>query len=93
MTIFPCCRCGITPPEPRPGPADKSGLPSMQLRHRCRRDERAYKITCCAADPDAAALDCIFCWNEQNAKEDPRWWPERYDYLRGSCRSRGGAAE
>jgi len=93
MTIFPCSRCGITPPEPKPGAPDPRGLPSMVLRHHCRADGRDYKVAFCGPDQDANADDCIYRWNEANAKNNPAWWPERYDYLRGlSPYLRGGIA-
>lgn len=88
MTIFPCCRCGITPAEPR-GDA-RTGR--AVLRHLCRLDGKRYKVTGSGADLEAQALDCIFLWNEANAANDPRWWPERWDYLHGLCPRKGGAA-
>ncbi len=92
MTIFPCSRCGVTPPEPKPGAPDPQGLPSMVLRHRCRADGRGYKVTFWSQDQDANALDCIYRWNEANARDDPAWHAERYDYLLSTCKTRGGAA-
>ena len=90
MTIFPCCRCGVTPPDPKPGEADCAGHPSMVLRHHCRADGRSYAIRFWGPDQDANALDCIYRWNEANAKNNPAWWPERYDYLRARCPNRRG---
>lgn len=93
MTIFPCCRCGITPAEPKPGAPNRAGKPSMVLRHHCRAYGRDYNVAFCCPDQDANADDCIYCWNEVNAKNNPEWWPERYDYLRGlSPYLKGGVA-
>lgn len=91
MTIFPCSRCGITPPEPKPGESDCAGNPSMVLRHHCRADGRRYAIRFWGRDQDANADDCIYRWNEVNAKNNPAWHAERYDYLLSTCKTRGGA--
>lgn len=91
MTIFPCSRCGVMPPEPKPGAADRAGRPSMVLRHRCRADGRGYKVTFWGPDQDANFLDCIYRWNETVASEDPAWHAERWDYLHSTCRARGGS--
>ena len=90
MTIFPCCRCGVTPPEPKPGAPDPQGWPSMVLRHHCRADGRDYKVIFWSRDQDANADDCVYRWNEANAKNNPAWWPERDDYLRARCTNRRG---
>jgi hypothetical protein len=90
MTIFPCCRCGVTPPDPKPGAPDPQGWPSMVLRHHCRADDRDYKVTFWGRDQDANADDCIYRWNEVNARDDPAWHAERYDYLRARCQNRRG---
>ena len=58
--------------------------------HRCRADGRGYKVTFWGPDQDANADDCIYRWNEVNAKDDPAWWQERYDYLRARCPNRRG---
>ena len=90
MTIYPCCRCGVTPPEPKPGEADRAGHPSMVLRHHCRADDRDYKVTFWGRDQDANADNCVYRWNEVNARDDPAWHAERYDFLRARCQNRRG---
>ena len=93
MTIFPCSRCGVTPLDPKPGAPNPQGPRSMVLRHRCHADGRRYSIRSWGPDQDANALVCIYRWNEVNAKNNPAWWPERYDYLRALCQNRRGGVQ
>ncbi len=86
MTIFPCRRCG-TVPEVKPGKPDRHGrIFSMCIEHDCRNG-RTYKIEFCEPYPEECRDDCIYRWNEDNARDDPRWWPERYDFLRSVCKT------
>ncbi len=93
MTIFPCCRCGVTPPEPKPGAPGQTGRSSAILRHKCCADGRGCKVYGWGHDPDEAFDDAIYRWNEVNAKNNPAWWPERYDYLLSTCKTRGGVPQ
>lgn len=79
MTIFPCPRCGQVPEV-------ETGTMSAAIRHDCRNG-RTYKIEFCGPDPKECRDCCIYKWNEQNAKDNPAWWPERYDYLRTLCKT------
>lgn len=86
MTIFPCCRCGIVP-EVTVAPDERTRRPMAVIRHECENGRRYYaRFT--DADRAAAADGCVYRWNEQNAADNPKWWPERYDYLRTLCRTR-----
>ena len=92
MTIFPCRRCGIVPAV-KPGKPDRHGrISSLCIEHRCRNG-RTYKIEFCGPDPEACRDDCVYRWNEENARDNPAWWPERYDYLHSTCRSAREAPE
>lgn len=86
MTIFPCCRCGEVP-EVTVVPDERTRRPMAVIRHECRNGRRYYARF---SDVDkAAAVDgCVYCWNEANAADNPAWWPERYDYLRTTVKTR-----
>jgi len=86
MTIFPCSRCGGVP-EIQPGTPGQNGRAvSVVLRHVCQNG-RTYKVEFCGPYLDECRNDCIYRWNESNAKDNPAWWPERYDYLHTSCKT------
>ena len=84
MIIFPCSRCGERP-EVKPGIDRTKMVYTARIEHGCRNG-RLYKTEVCGPDPETCRADCIYVWNEQNAKDNPAWWPERYDYLRTLCK-------
>lgn len=89
MTIFPCRRCGAVP-ELRPaGQTDRRGRPGAALVHVCRSG-RTREEGCWANTYEEAADLAVYQYNERNAKDNPRWWPERYDYLRSACKTARG---
>lgn len=85
MTIFPCCRCGQVP-EVLPGRGEIQLRPTARIVHNCPKGRaQAYRFT--DASPAESSLGVIYLWNEANARDNPAWWPERYDYLRTTCRT------
>lgn len=56
------------------------------LVHVCRSG-RTRKEGCWAKTYEEAADLAVYQYNEHNAKDSPSWWPERYDYLRGLCKT------
>ena len=87
MTIFPCRRCGEVPEVEDRG-TDRMGFVTLGIIHRCRKGPQ-YKVQFTGLDADSCRADCIYRWNEQNASDNPKWWPERYDYLKGTIKPRG----
>lgn len=86
MTIFPCCRCGEVP-EVLPVRSEIQIKPTARIVHHCPKGRaQAYRFT--DASPTEASLGVIYLWNEANAKDNHKWWPERYDYLRTTCKIR-----
>ena len=78
MTIFPCRRCGGVPEVTY---HQESITRTMAvIRHECSNGRRYFQRF---IDIDEAeAIDgVIYRWNEAEAGDNPRWWPERYDYL------------
>lgn len=80
MTTFPCSRCGGRP-EILPGEAT-----AVILRHKCLRG-RPRETVFAGPSRDENTRDAIYIWNENNARDNPAWWPERYDYLRRTCKA------
>lgn len=90
MTIFPCRRCGEVPEvEVR---TDLMGFVTMCFIHRCQKGPQ-YRVKFTGLDADSCRDDCIYRWNEENASDNPKWWPERYDYLRSTIKTKGEAEE
>lgn len=90
MTIFPCRRCGEVPEVEPMGVSQ--GFATVGIVHRCSKGPQ-YKVRFTGLDADSCRDDCIYCWNEDNAGDNPKWWPERYDYLRGTIKPRGDEEE
>ena len=79
MTIFPCRRCGGRP-EILPCEA------AVILRHKCLRG-RLRETLFSGPSRDENTRDAIYVWNEENARDNPEWWPERYDFLHTLCKA------
>lgn len=78
MIIFPCRRCGGVPEVTcYPG---SSTLTMAVIRHECSNGRRYFQRFN-DIDEEQAIDGVIYRWNEANAGDNPRWWPERYDYL------------
>ena len=88
MTIFPCRRCGEVTKVELMGASQ--GFVTVGIVHRCRKGPQ-YNVQFTGLDADSCRADCIYRWNEHNASDSPKWWPERYDYLRGTIKPRGDA--
>lgn len=56
------------------------------LVHVCRTG-RTLETGCWANTYDEAVNLAIYQHNEYHAKDNPAWWPERYDYLHTTCKT------
>lgn len=86
VTIFPCSRCGQVPELKPADRTDRRGRPGAMLVHVCR-DGRTRKEGCWANTFEEAVDLAIYQFNEYHAGDNPAWWPERYDYLRRTCKA------
>ena len=78
MTIFPCRRCGGVP-EVTCNQASIT-LAEAAILHKCSNGRRyLYRFNDC--DEAEATDGVIYLWNEAAARDNPKWWEERYDYL------------
>lgn len=91
MTIFPCSRCGRVPELKPANRKDRHGRPGAMLVHVCRSG-RELQIGAWAENYEEAAQLAVYRHNEQHAHDNPKWWPERYDYLMASIKPRGEAS-
>ena len=90
MTIFPCRRCGDVPEVTcYPG---KDILTMAVILHECSNGRR-YCQRFNGIDQSEATDGVIYRWNEAEVGDNPKWWPERYDYLRSTCRTTKEAPE
>lgn len=90
MTIFPCRRCGIVPAVT----CNQASITLTEavILHKCSNGRRyLYRFKDC--DKTEATDGVIYCWNEENARDNPAWWPERYDYLHSTCKTAREAPE
>ena len=78
MTIFPCRRCGGVPDVTCI--QTSITLNEALILHKCSNG-RQYLFRFKDCDKADAADGVIYLWNEAEAGDNPRWWPERYDYL------------
>ena len=90
MTIFPCSRCGEVPEVTCH--QESITLTVAVIRHECSNGRRYYQRFN-GIDQSEATDGVIYRWNEAEAGDNPKWWPERYDYLRSTCRTTKEASE
>lgn len=78
MTIFPCRRCGGVPVVT----CDQKSITLTEavILHKCSNG-RLYYQSFNDIDEAEARDGVIYLWNEAEARDNPKWWPERYGYL------------